>query len=41
LRQAETINPSQIQKLRARLRAVLSEKSIAVVQRQYFLKQLA
>jgi hypothetical protein len=41
LRQAETINPSQIQKLRARLKAVLNEKPIALAQRRYFLKQLA
>lgn len=41
LRQAETINPSQLQKLRARLKAVLNEKAIALAQRQYFLKQLA
>jgi hypothetical protein len=41
IRQAETINSSQIRKLRSTLTAVLSDKSIALTQRQHFLKQLA
>ncbi|MBZ5507378.1 MAG: reverse transcriptase family protein [Acidobacteriia bacterium] len=40
IRQAETINSSQIQKLRSQLAAVLRDRSIALTERQQFLKQL-